>query len=252
MIASVFAAVSVSPLAGPRAPTVLRWRRVLLGGLRGAHGRSGRRVSLAGLPPLDGPPPAEEGVGPADGARGRLGRALRASRRGGTSSCIGARRSLVPLDGRRGVRAARRGDGRRGAQPQLAPQLVGVAPADAPRVRRDRARRAQRVPPERLAVGGVRRAVPRGDAGPHRPLACGRDRRGRRGGRARRVHRTGCSPSCGARAPPATRSQLLVQAARELRRLDASFRPYLPSVVAQRIRRRADRRPRGSAARSGR
>jgi class 3 adenylate cyclase len=30
---------------------------------------------------------------------------------------------------------------------------------------------------------------------------------------------------------------LLVQAARELRRLDASFRPYLPSVVAQRIRR---------------
>jgi class 3 adenylate cyclase len=31
---------------------------------------------------------------------------------------------------------------------------------------------------------------------------------------------------------------LLAQAARELRRLDAAFRPYLPSVVAQRIRRR--------------
>jgi class 3 adenylate cyclase len=30
---------------------------------------------------------------------------------------------------------------------------------------------------------------------------------------------------------------LLVQAARELRRLDATFRPYLPSVVAERIRR---------------
>ena len=92
-----------------------------------------------------------------------------------------------------------------------------------------------RVPPERLAVGGVRRPVPRRDPGPRRPLARRGDRGGRRGRRPRRVAGSGSRPpSPGGRHDDDVR--LLVQAARELRRLDASFRPYLPAVVAQRIR----------------
>ena len=62
VIASVFAALSVGPFAGPRAAAVLRRRSWLLGGLL-ALMLGWAVVSLAGLPPLDGPPPAREGVG---------------------------------------------------------------------------------------------------------------------------------------------------------------------------------------------
>jgi class 3 adenylate cyclase len=62
-IASLFAAASVTALAGPRGAAVLRARRVLLGGLVVAMLAWGV-VSLAGLPPLGGPPPATEAVGP--------------------------------------------------------------------------------------------------------------------------------------------------------------------------------------------
>src|SRR6188472_4102538 len=61
-IASGFAAASVTSLGGPRASTVLRWRRVLLAITLGAILAWGV-VSLAGLPPLDGPLPAREGPG---------------------------------------------------------------------------------------------------------------------------------------------------------------------------------------------
>src|SRR4029077_19669776 len=62
IIASVFAAASMSPLAGPRARTVLRLRPVLLGGLLLAM--AGWAVmSVLQVPPLDGPPPAREGTG---------------------------------------------------------------------------------------------------------------------------------------------------------------------------------------------
>ena len=62
-IGAGFAAASASPLAGPRAHTVLRRRAVMLGGLSLLMVIWGV-VSLAGLPPLDGPPPAKEAAGP--------------------------------------------------------------------------------------------------------------------------------------------------------------------------------------------
>ncbi|HEX2469398.1 MAG TPA: adenylate/guanylate cyclase domain-containing protein [Candidatus Limnocylindrales bacterium] len=62
VLAALFAAASVSAIAGPRARTVLRLRPVLLGGLLALMVLWGF-LSLARLPPLDGPPPAREGVG---------------------------------------------------------------------------------------------------------------------------------------------------------------------------------------------
>jgi adenylate cyclase len=61
-IAAVYAAVSVTSLGGPDAATVLRWRRTLLV-LTVAAVAAWGVVSLAGLPPLDGPLPAREGPG---------------------------------------------------------------------------------------------------------------------------------------------------------------------------------------------
>jgi adenylate cyclase len=63
IIASVFAVLSVSPLAGPRAGALLRHRNVLSRGLI-ALMIGWAVASLARLPPLDGPPPAAEVAGP--------------------------------------------------------------------------------------------------------------------------------------------------------------------------------------------
>jgi adenylate cyclase len=62
-LAALFAAASTSSFAGPRARTVLRARPFLLWGLIGLM-VVWAVVSLARLPPLDGPPPTKEGVGP--------------------------------------------------------------------------------------------------------------------------------------------------------------------------------------------
>jgi adenylate cyclase len=62
-IASIFAAASVTALGGPRAVVVLRIRPFLLGFLAGLMLVWGV-VSLAGLPPLDGPLPPTEAAGP--------------------------------------------------------------------------------------------------------------------------------------------------------------------------------------------
>jgi adenylate cyclase len=61
-LAALVAAASTSSFAGPRARTVLRARPLLLWALIGLMIVWGV-VSLARLPPLDGPPPAKEGVG---------------------------------------------------------------------------------------------------------------------------------------------------------------------------------------------
>lgn len=63
IIAALFAALSVSPLAGPRAGALLRHRNVLSRGLI-ALMIGWAIVSLARLPPLDGPPPDAEVSGP--------------------------------------------------------------------------------------------------------------------------------------------------------------------------------------------
>lgn len=62
IIASVFAAASATRLAGPRAMDVLRARPVLLGGLI-ALMLGWAVLSVARIPPLDGPPPSVEGGG---------------------------------------------------------------------------------------------------------------------------------------------------------------------------------------------
>ena len=62
VIASVFAAAATSSFAGPRERIVLRLRPFLLGGLVVLMVVWGV-LSLAGLPPLDGPPPTTEGAG---------------------------------------------------------------------------------------------------------------------------------------------------------------------------------------------
>ena len=63
VLASILAAASTSTLAGPRARTVLRARPILLWGLVAVMVAWGI-LSLTKLPPLDGPPPTKEGVGP--------------------------------------------------------------------------------------------------------------------------------------------------------------------------------------------
>ena len=62
-IASFFAAASVTTLGGPRAVIVLRLRPVLLGFIIGLL-LTWAFVSLASLPPLNGPLPATEAAGP--------------------------------------------------------------------------------------------------------------------------------------------------------------------------------------------
>src|SRR5688572_24637115 len=61
-IASIFAALSVSSLAGPRAGRVLRARPVMLTLLLVAMA-AWAAISLLRLPPLDGPPPSGETLG---------------------------------------------------------------------------------------------------------------------------------------------------------------------------------------------
>jgi class 3 adenylate cyclase len=61
-LAAVFAAASTSAIAGPGAPAVLRARQLILAGLLGLMALWGI-LSVSRLPPLDGPPPVTEGVG---------------------------------------------------------------------------------------------------------------------------------------------------------------------------------------------
>ena len=63
LIASGFAGASVTALVGPRAATVLRRRSLMLGGLVAMMIIWGV-ISLADLPPLQGPPPGTEALGP--------------------------------------------------------------------------------------------------------------------------------------------------------------------------------------------
>jgi adenylate cyclase len=63
LIASGFAAASVTALVGSRAATVLRRRSLMLGGLVALMIVWGV-ISLADLPPLQGPPPGTEALGP--------------------------------------------------------------------------------------------------------------------------------------------------------------------------------------------
>jgi class 3 adenylate cyclase len=63
ILAAAFAAVSITSLAGPNAVVVLRRRSALVGGILLVMA-VWALISLASLPPLDGPPPAREVLGP--------------------------------------------------------------------------------------------------------------------------------------------------------------------------------------------
>ena len=234
VIASVFAAVSVSPVGGPRAASVLRWRSVILGVLVGAMLIWGF-FSLAGLPPLDGPPPSQEGEGPLEVlavfavalyafAAWRYVQLYRS--RGGIVTLTMAIAFVLLAEAMIAVSFSRnwhvswwewhvlmllafaaialgaRSEYRRSGT--LTGAFGGLY-LEATLARVDRWHAG--------AIAAVAAADERGES-PERILA-------------------------GLRREGATSDDvaLLVQAARELRRLDASFRPYLPSVVAQQIRR---------------
>ena len=224
---------------------------------------SRRRPALAGGPPrrpdrADGRlggrvarrPAAARG--PAAGAGGD--RAARRPRRRGVALYVIAawryfgiyeRRGGVRHRGRRGrVRAPGRGDGRRVAQPELAAELVGVARADAARLRGDRPRRSRGVPPERIADRGLRRPLPRGDARAGSTAGTPGDRRGRRRRRTGRIDRARPRPTSAAREPAATRwrssPRRPASSAGSTRRSGRTSRPRWPIASAS-IRRR--RRP---------
>jgi hypothetical protein len=150
VLASIFAAASTTTLAGPRARTVLRARPLLLWSLIGLMFVWGF-LSLARLPPLDGPPPAKEGVGP-----------LQVLAIAAVALYIFAAWRSIALYGLRGGTVLL----------TIALALILLRP--------DRPRRTGGISTEWLAHRRVRRAVPRGDARPDRSLAGGGDRCGRR------------------------------------------------------------------------
>lgn len=234
VIASIFAAASVSPLAGPRAAMVHRRRSVLLGSLL-ALMVVWAFLSLASVPPLDGPPPTREGVGPLT-PLATLAVALYGFAAWRYVQVHRHRGSIVPLtvavafvllaEAMIAVALSRnwhvswwewhvllllafaaialgaRSEYRRTGT--LTGAFGGLyLEATLTRVDRWHA----------VAIAAVAAADERGES-PDRVLA--------------HLRREGATSD---------QIALLVQAARELRRLDASFRPYLPTVVAQGIRR---------------
>src|SRR5262245_24463445 len=235
IIASVFCAGSATPLAGPRAMDVLRARSLLLGGLIAVM-VAWAVLSIAELPPLDGAPPAREGAGVLDllsvAAIGLYAfaavRLLQFFRyRGGTvliamaaAGILLAEALIAMLVSRNWhlswwewhllllaafvtiALAARNEYQRRGS---LAGAIGGLyLEATLARVERWYA----------SAVASVASAQARGGS-PEDVLA--------------ELRREGATDE---------ELTLLSQTAREVGRLDASFRPFLPAVVTERIRRR--------------
>ena len=233
-IASVFGAASVSSVAGPHAATVLRWRSALLGGLVVLMVAWGA-LSLAGLPPLDGPLPPGEATGPlAILTIGAVGLYALAAwryvqlyrRRGGIVPLTVAVAFVLLAEAMIAVAVSRnwhiswwewhilmlaafaaialgaRSEYRRSGS--LAGAFGGMY-LEATLARIDRWHAG--------AIAAVAKAEERGES-PDLVLA--------------HLRREGATSD---------EVALLAQAARELRRLDSSFRPYLPSVVAERIRR---------------
>jgi adenylate cyclase len=232
-IAALFAAASTTSLAGPRAGVVLRLRPALLAGLL-ALLATWAVVSIARLPPLDGAPPPLEGIGPLRilavlsvalyaYAAWRATQLHRA--RGGVLTlgiavaCVLLAEAMVAVSLSRNWRASwwewhvllllafvtialgARSEYRRGRSLTAA---FGGLYLEATLARLDRWFAG--------AVASVVSADARGES-TERVLTD--------------LEREGAS---------AEEIALLSEAAREVQRLDAAFRPYLPSVVRQEIR----------------
>ena len=200
IIASVFAAASATPLAGPRAMDVLRVRTALLWGLIGFMALWAVVLDRPGAAPRRPSPTQRRCRRPGHSVHRRR-RPLRVRRRAADPAVPVSRRSHPAGDGGR-TRAARRGTRRDGRQPELAFQLVGVAPTAAGRLCDHRACGTARVPATRIAGRSVRRPVSRCDIGQCRALVrvCGRV--GRRGRVERWLDGARPRPACAAKARP--------------------------------------------------
>ncbi len=233
LIASVFGAGSVSPLAGPRASTVLRWRSVLLGGLV-ALMAVWAVLSLANLPPLDGPPPTKEAVGPLTVVAAvsvalflfAAWRYLLVYRRRGHIVPLMVAVAFVLLAEAMIAIALSRNWHVSWWEWHVLMLLAFAAIALGARSEYRRSGSLSG------AFGGLYleatlARLDRWHAGAIAALAAA-DERGKSSDQVLDELRTEGASS--------DEVKLLVQAAHELRRLDESFRPYLPSVVAQRIR----------------
>jgi adenylate cyclase len=233
VIAAVFAAASVSPLAGPGALNVLRRRSLLLGGLLVVMA-GWAFLSLARLPPLDRPLPAEESVGVLN-SLALIGVALFLFSAWRYVRLFRDRGGIVPLT----IAIA---------FVLLAEALIAVAfsrnwhaswwewhllmlcafVAIALGARREYHRSGSLTG----AFGGLYleatlARVDRWHAGAIAAVAAAEERGEPRERVVAQLRREGATGD---------EVALMVRAATELRRLDALFRPYLPSVVAQRIR----------------
>ena len=233
IVAAVFAAISVSAWAGPHAGTLLRHHREMRAGLVVAMVLWGI-ASLAALPPLDGPPPDAEALGPL-----RVAAVVTVAvyafaawryfglwrRRGGIVPLTVGVAFVLLAEAMVAVSLSRnwklswwewhvlmllafasialgaRTEYRRSGTLSAA---FGGLYLDATLARVDRWHAE--------AIAAVAAADARGES-PDRVLA--------------HLRREGATDDD---------VRLLVQAARELSRLDASFRPFLPAVVARRIR----------------
>jgi len=233
LLASVFAALSVSPVGGPHAGIVLRRRSILLGGLL-AFMAVWAFLSLARLPPLDGPPPPKEGIGPLTAltvvavglyafAAWRYVQLFRS--RGAVVALIVAVAFVLLAEAIVAIAVSRNWH----FSWWEWHVLMLMAFASIALAARNEYRRSGSLS---AAFGGLYleatlAQVDRWHAGAIAAVMTSEQR----GDSADRIAAT-------LRREGATSDEvaLLVEAARELRRLDASFRPYLPAVVAQRIR----------------
>jgi adenylate cyclase len=234
IIGAGFAAASAAPLAGPHAGGVLRRRTSLVSGLLAVMVAWGV-VSLAGMPPLDGPPPTGEAVGPlialaAVGTGLYLAAAWRYlgiyRRRGGSVTAAVAVAFVLLAEASVAVALSRNW--------QLSwwewHVLMLLAFAVIALGAREEYRRSGSLT---SAFGGLylEATLARIDRWHARAIAAVAEA-GERGDATEPVLAT-------LRLEGASTDEvaLLARAASEVRRLDASFRPYLPSPVARRLRR---------------
>jgi class 3 adenylate cyclase len=234
VIASLFALASISPLAGPRAANVLRRRTLLLVALLALMGYWAF-LSLARLAPLDGPPPEQEGFGLlavlAAEAVAVYGYSawryvLLYRQRGGIVPFAVAIAFVLLAEAMIAVAVSRNWHLSWWEWHLL---MLAAFAAIALGARQEYRRSGSLT----AAFGGLYleatlARVDRWHAGAIAAVAAA-DERGEPQARVvAQLRREGATSD---------EVALLVRAASELRRLDALFRPYLPSVVAQRIRR---------------
>jgi class 3 adenylate cyclase len=234
ILAAGFAAISISSLAGPNATVVLRRRQALLGGVLVVIVAWGV-FSLTSLPPLDGPPPAREAFGPLAVLAAATvvvyglaaWRCLQLQRLRGGLVLLAMAVAFVLLAEAMIALALSRNWHLSWWEWHV---LMLLAFASIALGARSEYRRSGSLSTTfgSLYLDATLARVDRWHAGAIAAVASAEDRGVATDRVLADLRREGASDDD---------VRLLEEAARELRRLDALFRPYLPSVVAQRIRR---------------